>query len=335
MSITYLKKILFRERLLDFFKKSGREHLPWRKSGITAYEVWVSEIMLQQTQVNRVLEYYTRFLKRFPTVESLAKATWEDFLPYYAGLGYYVRGRNMLKTAQIVHAEHGGKFPRDKKTLEGLAGIGPYTASAIMSFAFGDKHLAWDTNLKRVLGRFFLGGKQLLDNKAETMFEKIFNKDAPWLNAALMDFGSSLCVARPKCGACMFRDRCVYYREKGKKEMYDARCKIRDKKEKNKNWKEAQVYVFLHEKHRQYYSSNRKSFKPFALSASYNTRAGIKQYFQEKYGLTLSVRPPHKKEIIGEKLTLFVNAQILLGEPKFCVFPKNEAERYNVSKLNS
>src|SRR3989344_8172097 len=165
MPIDKRKAGFFEEKLEDFFQKTGREHLPWRKKKITAYEVWVSEIMLQQTQVSRVIGYYTRFLKRFPNIGSLAKASWAAFLPYYDGLGYYDRGRNMLKAAKEVVEKHHGRFPRDAEALRRLPGIGPYTAAAIMSFAYGDEHLAWDTNLKRVIGRVFYGGRQLISDE--------------------------------------------------------------------------------------------------------------------------------------------------------------------------
>lgn len=311
--------------------------MPWRKKRITAYEVWVSEIMLQQTQVNRVIEYYTKFLKRFPTVESLAKASWEDFLPYYQGLGYYARGRNMLLAAQIVVKDYGGKFPRELGALEKLPGIGPYTARAIASFAYGENYLAWDTNLRRVVGRYFLGGKGLLTKDKEGLFEKKFAKDAVWMNGALMDFGSAICVARPKCEACMFRSQCTYYREKGKRELVSGQQAIVSKEqkrgEKKQDWKNAEVYVFLHEKHRAYYSSSKKMYRPFILSSGYNTRSGIKKYFLGKYGLTLSVRPPQRKVVIQEKAILLVNAQILLGDPRFVVFSKNDVERYTKSSF--
>jgi len=325
----------FEKKIVDFSEKAGREHLPWRKKNITAYEVWVSEIMLQQTQVNRVIEYYTRFLKRFPTVESLAQASWEDFLPYYQGLGYYMRGRNMLLTAQKVVAEYNGVFPRDKKLLETLPGIGPYTSSAIMSFAYNDNHLAWDTNLKRVIGRFFLGGKQLITD--ERIWEDAFQTSKKLLNGALMDFGASLCTARPKCEACVLQNKCVYYGEKGEKETANSQQLTKNKKQQKENkkydWKEAGVYVFLHEKHKKYYSSQKKSFQPFVLSSGYNTRAGIKKYFQEKYNLMLSVRPPHEKKVVEGKPILFVNAQILLGEPLFRVFPKKAIEVYTIRTI--
>ncbi|MDP3956992.1 MAG: hypothetical protein Q8Q10_00625 [bacterium] len=343
MSIRKKKIAFFEKRILDFFHKAGREHLPWRKlrktssrgaGQITAYEVWVSEVMLQQTQVSRVIGYYERFLKRFPTVQKLARVSWEEFLPYYQGLGYYTRGRNMLETARRVMKEYGGKFPRDKKLLETLPGIGPYTAAAIMSFAYGDNHLAWDTNLKRVIGRFFFGGKQCVTD--ENFWEDKFHSPKRELNAALMDFGSALCVSRPKCSACALRSRCVYYREKGRGEMQDKRYpptgeagKIRDRREKNVDWREAEVILFLHENHKKYFSVDKRKFRPFTLSAGYNTRAGIKKYFQEKYHLILSVRPPHRRVVSGGKPILLVNAQILLGEPAFKVFPKKVRAEYD------
>lgn len=308
-------KIEFFERsLADFFRKAGRSELPWRKKGIAAYEVWVSEVMLQQTQVSRVIGYYNRFLERFPTVESLAKAGWEEFLPYYAGLGYYARGRNMLLAAKTVMAEYGGTFPRDVETLQKIPGIGPYTAAAIMSFAYGDRHLAWDTNLRRVVGRFFLGSKRaLIDTDA---FETKFSTSRKSLNAALMDFGSALCTARPKCAACPLHSRCVFYRESGKQE-----AKIITKKGQSGDWSSAEVVVILHDKHRIYYSSLRTKYAPFTLPAGYNSRAGIKAYFEKRYGLTLSVRPPHDKRMEHGQPRIFVNAQILLGTPKFRTYP--------------
>lgn len=329
MSIRKEKIQFFEKHLADFFRKAGREQLPWRKPRITAYEVWVSEIMLQQTQVVRVIEYYKNFLKRFPTVRALAEASWEDFLPYYQGLGYYVRGRNMLKAAQMVVSNHRGKFPRDKKLLEQLPGVGPYTAAAIMSFAYGENHLAWDTNLKRVIGRFFLGTKRgVID---EDFWEEKFQMPKKEMNAALMDFGSALCVARPKCEACSLSTRCVYYKEKGSQEAANKKHVSGNKKEEKADWKNARVIVFLHENHKKYYSSHKKQFWPFILASGYNTRSGIKKYFEEQYQLTLAVRPPHRKLLIGGKPTLLVNAQVLLGETMFAVFSKNEVTEYNES----
>ncbi len=322
MGIDKRKIQFFEKHLADFFYKAGRVELPWRKKRITAYEVWVSEIMLQQTQVVRVIEYYKKFLKHFPTVEDLAKAGWEHFLPYYQGLGYYARGRNMLKTAQVVVNEYGGRFPQNKALLEKLPGIGPYTAAAIMSFAYGENHLAWDTNLKRVIGRFFLGGKHLVIDEA--LWETKFTLPKKDMNAALMDFGSALCVARPKCEACFLRSRCVYYKEGGKQETKT----VSSQQSVSIKNPPVQAIVFLHEGHRKYFSSEKKKYVPFLLPKGYTTRAAIKDYFAQTYQLTLSVRPPHQKVLIGKKSTLLVNAQILLGEPKFSVFSKTAVKEY-------
>jgi len=148
----------FVKEISIFYRWHGRD-LPWRKENITPYEVWVSEIMLQQTQVSRVVEYYGRFLERFPNVEALARTNWEEFLPYYEGLGYYNRGRNMLACARVVMEEYNGKFPCEVEELERLPGVGPYTARAVASFACGAKTLAWDTNFSRVFGRYLKGSK--------------------------------------------------------------------------------------------------------------------------------------------------------------------------------
>ena len=319
MRIRKEKIQFFETALKDFFHKAGRDHLPWRKKRMTAYEVWVSEIMLQQTQVARVIGYYRKFLKRFPTIADLAKASWNEFLPFYEGLGYYARGRNMLKAAAVIHNEYNGKFPQDKKLLESLPGIGPYTASAIMSFAFNDSHLAWDTNLKRVIGRFFFGAKHLV---AEEGWEERFVTERKVLNAALMDFGSALCVSRPKCEACSLKRQCLYYREKGKKEAPGNKQKTT--RRVTGAWADAQMYIFLHENHRRYFSTDKKVLRPFVLPPGYDTRADIKRYFLEKYQLRLSVRPPFAKVSLGKKQIMCFYAQVLLGKHGFSVFSKDD-----------
>jgi A/G-specific adenine glycosylase len=327
LSTSNLKTHFFEAKILDFYRKAGREHLPWRREGMTAYEVWVSEVMLQQTQVSRVIDYYGRFLKRFPTVRDLAEATWEEFLPYYAGLGYYRRGRNMIEAAKRVVAGHGGEFPRDKKLLMQLPGVGDYTASAILSFAYGDDHLAWDTNLKRVVGRFFFGSKKALDVPgSEAVFEQGFTSSKKDLNAALMDFGSAVCTGRPKCNICPLQKHCRYFLQEGAQEK--AAGGRGDSSDKKTNWKDAQVFLFLHENHRRYYSACPDRFEMFVLPPAYNSREGIKTYFKERYGLDLAVRPPHQKMPVEDVPTLFVNAQVLLGEPKFPAFSREAVREF-------
>lgn len=362
---------LFEATLLDFFKKAGRSHLPWRRKGMCAYEVWVSEIMLQQTQVSRVLSYYEKFLKRFPTVVSLSQASWEEFLPFYAGLGYYARGRNMLRAAKVVAEKYKGVFPQDTASLEALPGIGKYTAAAIASFASGANTLAWDTNLRRVVGRFFFGTKHIDPSSSEfsrffaphakrfsgakkegensevSHHKNPFSIPANVANAALMDFGSAICVSKPKCAACPFVRRCVYFRTKGRREMEmqllskkGKRANIFQGASRNGNSKldfrtsmsEAhEAEVTLHENHRIYFSSVKKTYRPFRIPSSYRFRAGIKRWFLERYGLEVSVRPPHGFVMRAGLPTLLVNAQILLGKPLFRSFSKEEVRRLSES----
>jgi A/G-specific adenine glycosylase len=288
--------------------------------------------MLQQTQVSRVIDYYTKFLQRFPTVQDVAKASWEEFLPYYTGLGYYRRGRNMLLTTQKVVSEFGGEFPRDKKLLLSLPGVGDYTASAILSFAYGENYVAWDTNLKRVIGRFFLGSKNLLCE------DITFSIHAKVLNAALMDFGSAICLGgRPKCDVCPLASKCMYFKEKGVREMQiqGSSYKLEPAQPAHEkiNWKNARAWIWLHKDHTLYYSAHKSRFAVFSLEAKYTSRASMKAYFKEQYGLDLAIRPPHKKVIIQGIPTLFINAQILLGEPQFATFSKEAVKRYNETIL--
>ncbi len=314
----------FRRRLLDFFRKSGRSELPWRHEGITAYEVWVSEVMLQQTQVARVIGYYRRFLKKFPTVKKLSRATWEEFLPYYEGLGYYARGRNMLRTAKTVVEAYGGEFPKTVPALEKLPGIGPYTARAIASFAYSSPELAWDTNVKRVIGRFFLGARDKIGEREMIAFNERLGKAARVMNAALMDFGSAICTARPKCANCPLQTECMYYREHGRRESHLQMTKSR----KAKPAQAERAMVFLHERHQAYYSSHTKTYRPFLLPRGFVTRAAIKDYFSQTFALSVAVRPPHREASFQKETILLVHAQILLGTPTFPRFPKTAVLEY-------
>jgi len=311
-----MKTEFFVEEILTWYKKNGRKDLPWRKKGITAYEVWVSEIMLQQTQVARVIEYYKRFLVRFPDIFELAKTEWEEFFPYYAGLGYYTRGKNMLKTGKILVQKYNGIFPQKKEDLLQLPGIGKYTAEAILSFAYNKDEIAFDTNIKKVFGRFFFGSKFEQINEDE--FREIIFGNKKKLNAGIMDFSNLVCTKKPKCEECPLRKFCEYTLQEGKGEKKGIGVS------KSFPTKQAKAYVFLHENHKIYYGKTKGKYTPFVLPPEQNTREGIKQYFQKKYGLLLSVRPPHKKVYIQNKPTLFVNAQIQVGKSQFFEFKKEE-----------
>jgi A/G-specific adenine glycosylase len=147
----------FAQRLLEWFDAHGRHDLPWQRER-TPYSVWVSEIMLQQTQVATVIPFYVRFMHRFPTVDALAAAPLDDVLTHWAGLGYYARARNLWRAARVVVAERGGELPTDFHALHALPGIGRSTAGAILSQAFGARWPILDGNVKRVLARYHAVG---------------------------------------------------------------------------------------------------------------------------------------------------------------------------------
>lgn len=271
--------------------------------------------MLQQTQVSRVIPYYTRFLERFPTVKQLARISWEDFLPYYQGLGYYNRGRNMLKTAQEIVKKYDGKFPQNKDLLKKLPGIGEYTANAILSFGFGQPHLAFDTNHQRVWGRYLQGDKHATLNPLEIESHLPADTDFRRLNAAIMDFANLVYTNRnPDIANSPLQPHCVFCQTHGALEASTSN------KKSSFPSKEAQTFLFLHSNHKDYFSSQKHSYSPFTLPAPLNTRHRIKEYFERQYGLKLSIRPPYKKAFVHDTPTLFTRAQILLGEHDFTSF---------------
>lgn len=149
------------ESILQWYKKNGRHTLPWRQvyhlSDIERlYRVWIAEVMLQQTQVERVVGYYTRFLEKYPTIESLAETNYEELFPYYQGLGYYGRARRMIELAQVVVEKYNGLFPDDFEQLRKLPGIGTYTAQALLAFGYNQPILALDANLQKIFSRYYL-----------------------------------------------------------------------------------------------------------------------------------------------------------------------------------
>jgi A/G-specific adenine glycosylase len=222
--ITQKEKI--QERLLRWFEINGRD-LPWRKTR-DPYAIWVSEIMLQQTQVRTVIPYYQKFLKCFPTVRHLARADLSKVLKVWEGLGYYSRARNLHRASQIVLNHFHGTAPDTQKDLLSLPGIGRSTAGAILSFAYNKEAAILDGNAKRVLSRLFavsdnpVGGKTegLLWHTSESLIPKGRSNS---FNQALMDLGSLLCTPRePQCTRCPLRNLCQGYLS-GEPESYPLR----------------------------------------------------------------------------------------------------------------
>ena len=222
IAITSKKKI--QTKLLQWFKKNKRD-LPWRKNR-DPYAIWVSEIMLQQTQVPTVIPYYIKFLKTFPTVHHLAKASLSKVLKVWEGLGYYARARNLHQASKIISNHFNGKIPDNLKDLLSLPGVGRYTAGAILSIAFNQEVPILDGNVKRVLSRLFAvsGHPKKTEEFLWPLSESLIPKGSPGaFNQALMDLGSMTCTPKnPDCLSCPLKNLCQGYLS-GKPESYPLR----------------------------------------------------------------------------------------------------------------
>ena len=202
----------FADRLLAWFDAHGRKELPWQVED--PYCVWVSEIMLQQTQVQTVIPYYERFLRTFPTVTALANASLDTVLDHWSGLGYYARARNLHKAAQVIRDDYRGRFPEDFDEVCALPGIGRSTAGAILALALGQRHPILDGNVKRVLARHgAVAGWPGKTAVARTLWEMADARTpaerVAGYTQAIMDLGATVCTrSRPRCDACPVHADC-------------------------------------------------------------------------------------------------------------------------------
>ena len=200
--------------LLAWFEVSGRKTLPWQSNPSNIYHVWLSEVMLQQTQVATVIDYFRAFIKRFPTLNDLAKASVDDVLAQWAGLGYYSRARNLHKSANLIISEFGGEFPLNFDDVISLPGIGKSTAGAILSLGAKQRHPILDGNVKRVLSRY----RQIEGHYSSASVLKTLWREAdyrtpkqacPEYTQAIMDLGATVCTHNnPKCGTCPIGEHC-------------------------------------------------------------------------------------------------------------------------------
>lgn len=207
----------FAQTIVNWQLEHGRQHLPWQHTK-DPYRIWLSEIMLQQTQVTTVLGYYERFLIRFPTVTALAAAEQDEVMPYWAGLGYYARARNLHKCAQVIQQKHQGQFPLNSEELAELPGIGPSTAAAIAAFAHGERAPIMDGNVKRVFCRYFgvsgLTHLRATESKlwdlAHTVLQHApIDLDMTAYTQGQMDLGAQICSrGQPNCDACPLQNGC-------------------------------------------------------------------------------------------------------------------------------
>lgn len=208
----------FSKRLLDWYDSHGRKNLPWQ-SDPTPYRVWVSEIMLQQTQVATVIPYYGRFMQQFSNIKALARATLDEVLHIWTGLGYYSRARNLHKAANIICDQHDGRFPEELEAVQSLPGIGRSTAGAILSLACGQHHAILDGNVKRVLTRFHAihgwPGKTDIERQLWQLARQYTPSDqCAHYTQAIMDLGATVCSrSKPDCDHCPVNNDCQAFKQ--------------------------------------------------------------------------------------------------------------------------
>lgn len=203
----------FAKKVLEWFAVYGRKHLPWQQNK-TLYRVWLSEVMLQQTQVATVIPYFERFIERFPTVVDLANADIDEVLHLWTGLGYYARARNLHKAAIQIRDQFGGEFPTDFDNVLALSGVGRSTAGAVLSSVLNAPHPILDGNVKRVLSRHFAvagwAGEKAVENQLWALSEQVTpTEQVADFNQAMMDLGAMICTrSRPKCSLCPLAQHC-------------------------------------------------------------------------------------------------------------------------------
>lgn len=204
-------------QIISWQKKSGRHNLPWQKTN-DAYLIWISEVMLQQTQVNTVIPYFNKFIKNFPNVNKLASADEDTVMQYWSGLGYYRRAKFIMQSAKIIVRDYHSRFPKTAKELVTLPGIGRSTAGAISALAFKNPAPILDANVKRVFCRFYgikkWPGESETDKKLWKLAEKnLPKKEISIYTQALMDLGATLCKAKlPLCKECPLKKKCISFK---------------------------------------------------------------------------------------------------------------------------
>jgi A/G-specific adenine glycosylase len=237
----------FSDTLIAWYKLNKRD-LPWRDTK-DPYKIWLSEIILQQTQVIQGLSYYTKFTEKYPTVKHLAKAPEDDVMKMWQGLGYYSRARNLHESAKLIVSKHKGLFPTSYEDIRALKGVGDYTAAAIASISYGLPYAVVDGNVYRVLSRVFGIGIPIDSSKGKKYFQQLANellhkKDPATFNQAVMEFGARWCrPVSPDCGNCVLNSVCVGF-SKGKVDQLP----VKEKKQKIKN-RYFHYFIFRYKNH--------------------------------------------------------------------------------------
>lgn len=286
----------FQSDLISWFKEEQRD-LPWRRDR-DPYKVWVSEIMLQQTRVDTVIPYFNRFLQWFPTLKTLAEAEEEKVLKAWEGLGYYSRVRNLQAAVKEVQEKYNGVVPSNADTISSLKGVGPYTAGAILSIAYGIPEPAVDGNVMRVLSRILSIWEDIAKPAARKLFEKavrelISNDDPASFNQALMELGALICTpTSPSCLLCPVRDHCLGFHEGVENEL-----PIKSKKNKQREMQLSAVILtdeqgkfLIHKRPNKGLLANLWEFPNVEIYLSMeNEKKQIIDLYQQAFGLKIAI----------------------------------------------
>lgn len=292
----------FQDDLIGWFASEQRE-LPWRKDQ-DPYKVWVSEIMLQQTRVDTVIPYFKRFLENFPTIEALASADEEKVLKAWEGLGYYSRVRNLQSAVREVHEKYSGIVPDSPEGISSLKGVGPYTAGAILSIAYGKPEPAVDGNVMRVLSRILLIWDDIAKPSSRKIFEEavrklISHENPSFFNQALMELGALICTpTSPSCLLCPVREHCQAFNEGVQKEL-----PVKTKKKKQKAvqlaagiFTDEQGRILIRKRPESGLLASLWEFPTVELTLDFQRqRDQLAEHFEESYGVK-----PKVEESIGQ-----------------------------------
>ncbi len=330
------KKFPF-QTILTWYQHNGRHDLPWRQVydeplHDRLYQVWIAEVMLQQTQVDRVVWYYARFLGKYPTIESLAETTYDELFPYYQGLGYYGRARRMIELAKVVVEKYDGTFPDDFEKLRKLPWIGTYTAQAILAFGYDKPVLAMDANLVKIFARYYLGSRHMsnIDDITPELEQQLWDSKISGraINNALMDFWALVSTTFDKVDKASYPlQDCLWFRTEGTLEPIK-------KKVIRRSEKSAKLIVFLHEAHKSYWSSSSHHFEPFLIEpTSSDDRRTVQDYFSATFELEVSVRPSFWSGIFEWMPVRLFHAQIQTGSLKQKTFLKKDKDDWIGKKL--
>lgn len=334
--------------IIDWYKKNKRD-LPWRSTK-NPYLIWISEIMLQQTRVSQGLDYYLRFVRRFPDIQSLAEAEPEEVLKYWQGLGYYSRARNMHEAAKSIQSDFQGVFPRRYEDVISLKGIGHYTAAAIVSFAWDQPYPVIDGNVFRVLGRLFAVDVPCDTGKGKKIYEELAcslmdARQAGLYNQAIMEFGALQCVPqKPHCSHCPLKNKCLGFAS-GNPLLYPTKQHIIKVRERYFN------YFFIQHEGNTYLSrrtakdiweglfefplietSQSTSFEEISRTESFN------DLFHDTGTITFSADPNEVKHVLTHQIlhTRFYTAEIQNENTylkKFVKTPLEKIAGYAVPRL--